>query len=80
MGAKYITVAVRLPADDAGRRAVTQALALGAEVTGGGRVTAAYAGDAVSENEIYEQHADPLLVKSVRDEVARLGDAEAVPG
>lgn len=76
MDAKYITVAVRLPDDHAGRRAVVEALSLGAAVIGGGRVTAVYAGDAITENEIYERHADPVLSRAVREEVACLGETE----
>ena len=52
---------------------VYRAMALGNNVYGGS-VVAAYAGDAISENEIFERNADPRLVKAVRDEVAALSN------
>lgn len=71
MAKRYLTVVIELPDDADAARAVTQALPLFGGFHGG-VVTAAYAGDAISENEVFERCADPMLIKSVRDEVAAL--------
>lgn len=71
MTKQYITAVIDLPDDPVTKKAVTGALGLFNDFHGG-KVTALYAGDAISENEIYERNADPHLIKSVRDEVAGL--------
>lgn len=68
---RYITAVFKLPADEGQATAVCRALALGNDFLGSA-VTAVYAGDAISENEVFERNADPRLVKAVRDEVAAL--------
>lgn len=52
-------------------KAVAQALLLFGNFHAG-VVTAAYAGDAISENEGYERCGDPRLNKAMRDEIAVL--------
>ncbi len=69
MKKRYFTAVIELPDDPAAAKGVMQALPLFG-VFNGGTVTAVYAGDAISENEIFERNADPRLVKAVRDEVA----------
>lgn len=71
MTKRFLTAVIELPDDAAAAKAVLQALPLFGDFNGG-TVTAVYAGDAISENEIFERNADPLLVKAVRDEVASL--------
>ena len=67
----YITAVFELPENKEQAGAVCRALTLGNDFLGS-TVTAAYAGDAISENEIFERNAAPRLVKAVRDEVAAL--------
>lgn len=71
MAKQSITVVIELPEDPDARNAIKNALPL-FENFHGGQVTAMYAGDAISENEIYKRNADPTLIKAVRDQVAAL--------
>ena len=73
MAKRYMTAVIELPEDEEAALVVYRAMALGNNVYGGSAV-AAYAGDAISENEIFERNADPRLVKAVRDEVAALSN------
>lgn len=70
MAKRYLTVVIELP-DGVAAQAVTKALPLFGDFHGG-KVTASYAGDAISENEVFERCADPMLIKAVRDEVTAL--------
>lgn len=71
MAKRYFTAVIELPDDAAATNVVLKALPLFGDFYGG-TVTAVYAGDAISENEIFERNSDPRLVKAVRDEVAAL--------
>lgn len=66
---RYLTAVIRLPDDPQAAKTVTGALTMFGDFHGG-TVTSLYAGDAISENMIFERNADPHLVKAVRDEVA----------
>lgn len=69
MTKRYLTVVIELPADPAKAKDVLAEIPL-FENFHGGYVTAMYAGDAISENEVFEANADPMLIKTVRDQVA----------
>jgi len=71
MAKRYMTAVIELPDDEKSAREAIHALPLFGDFHGG-TVTAIYAGDAISENEIFERNADPRLVKAVRDEAAAL--------
>lgn len=71
MTKRYMTAVIELPEDKEAAKAVVHALPLFGSFHGG-TVTAVYAGDAISENEIFERNADPRLVQAVRAEVAAL--------
>lgn len=72
MTMRYLTAVIELPEDAEAARGVMLALPMFGDFHGG-IVTAVYAGDAISENEIFERNADPRLVQSVRAEVAAMG-------
>lgn len=69
MAKRYMTAVIELPEDQTDAKAVMAALPLFGTFRGG-TITAVYAGDAISENEIFEASADPILIKAVRDQVA----------
>lgn len=70
MTKQYATAVVELPADPEKRGAVLEVLREHGDFHGG-RITAVCLGDAISENEIFERCANPMLLKAVRDDVAR---------
>jgi hypothetical protein len=64
---KYLTVVVELPSDNEAAQAVTKALPLFQNLHGG-TITAIYAGDAITENELFEQRCSPAVLDEVRRE------------
>lgn len=62
---KYVSVVIELPEDAEARSTVLNSLPLFGEFHGG-RITAVYAGDAITENELFEQHVGPEIVREVR--------------
>jgi hypothetical protein len=55
---RYLTVVIRLPEDSAQRKAITKEFSLFGKFKHG-EVSAVYAGDAITENEILETYVGP---------------------
>lgn len=66
---QMMTVVISFPDAATAAKAAREAVPFGGEFHGG-EVTAIYAGDAISENEIFEQNANPELIKAVREKVS----------
>jgi hypothetical protein len=71
MAKQYMTVVIELPDDPAQRKAVTGALPL-FENFHGGRVMAIYAGDAITETELFEKETNAATAARVRRDAAAL--------
>ena len=66
---QYMTVVIKFPDVDTASKVARETLPYGGQFQGG-EITAVYAGDAISENEVFEQNSDPKLIQIVRDQVA----------
>jgi len=71
MTKQYFTAVIELPSDPPSSNSIMKVLSLFNDFNGG-RVTAVYAGDAITENEVFERHADAGLLRTVRSEVAAI--------
>lgn len=76
MAKQYMTVVIELPDDPTQRKGVTAALPL-FEDFHGGRVTAIYAGDAITETELFEKETDVATAARVRRAAAALAVAQS---
>lgn len=65
---KYLTVVIQLPDDAVAASKVTKALPMFGDFHGG-TVTAAYAGDAISENELFEERCGASTAAEIRRKV-----------
>lgn len=64
---RYVTVVLELPPSPIAKKAVLDALPLFGQFKDA-RVTAMYAGDAITENELLEQHVRPQEVRLIREQ------------
>lgn len=67
---RYVTVVLELPASPAATKAVLDALPLFGKFKEA-RVSAMYAGDAITENELLEQHVRPTEVRLIREQASQ---------
>lgn len=65
---RFLTVVIQLPEDPASRRAIAEDLQLFRDYKGG-KVTAVYAGDAISENEQMEALIPCSATHAIREQV-----------
>lgn len=67
---QFLTVVIRLPDDPSARADVVRDFRL-FEKYKDADVTALYAGDAITENELLEQHVPPTEVRLIREQAGK---------